>query len=74
MIKYEEISRAIAAEIDQNVFAEGEKKLPTEKKELAARFLVSRETIRKALKHLIEIGKVNSVQARAIMFAATAFI
>jgi GntR family transcriptional regulator len=58
--KYMEISKVIADEIDQNLFAEGDK-LPTEK-DLAARFQVSRETIRKALKSLIELGKVYNIQ------------
>jgi GntR family transcriptional regulator len=58
--KYEGISKAIADKIEQNLFAEGDR-LPTEK-DLSASFGVSRETIRKALKHLIEAGKVNSIQ------------
>jgi GntR family transcriptional regulator len=58
--KYMEISKVIAGEIDQNLFDEGDK-LPTEK-DLAARFHVSRETIRKALKNLIELGKVHNIQ------------
>ncbi|RED66287.1 GntR family transcriptional regulator [Cohnella lupini] len=60
MNKYEEISKVIADEIDRNLFAEGDK-LPTEKT-LAARFQVSRETIRKALKNLIELGKIYNIQ------------
>jgi GntR family transcriptional regulator len=58
--KYVEISKVISDEIDQNLFDEGDK-LPTEK-ELAERFQVSRETIRKSLKHLIEAGTVNCIQ------------
>ncbi|CAM3463615.1 GntR family transcriptional regulator [Paenibacillus lupini] len=59
--KYVEISKVISDEIDQNLFAESNK-LPTEKS-LATRFEVSRETIRKALKHLIEQGKIYNVKS-----------
>jgi len=58
--KFIEISSRIAKEIDLNISAE-RAKLPTEK-ELADQFQVSRETIRKALKHLIEVGRVYSIQ------------
>lgn len=60
MNKYEGISKAILDEIDQNLFAEKDK-LPSEKT-LAARFEVSRETIRKALKNLIDLGKIYNVK------------
>ncbi|PZE20640.1 GntR family transcriptional regulator [Paenibacillus xerothermodurans] len=55
-----QISKIIAGEIDQNMFTAGDR-LPTEK-DLAARFQVSRETVRKALKNLIETGKVHNIQ------------
>jgi GntR family transcriptional regulator len=54
------IAEEIIKEIDQQKLAEGEK-LKTEQ-ELAKCYQVSRETIRKAIKHLIEIGRIYSIQ------------
>jgi GntR family transcriptional regulator len=58
--RYLEISESISREIDLNVFAEGGK-LPAERW-LSERFGASRETIRKALRHLIDSGKIYSIQ------------
>ncbi|SFJ40564.1 GntR family transcriptional regulator [Paenibacillus sp. UNC496MF] len=58
--RYAEICAILGKEIDQGLFMEGER-LPTER-ELSDRFGVSRETIRRSLKQLIELGRVHGIQ------------
>ncbi|WP_054028783.1 GntR family transcriptional regulator [Bacillus sp. FJAT-28004] len=58
--RYTAISETLAKEIEQMSFSKGEQ-LPTES-ELSRRFQASRETIRKALKCLIESGHIFSIQ------------
>lgn len=58
--RYSDICATLIREIDQGLFNEGER-LPTEK-ELCSRFEVSRETIRRSLKQLIELGRIHGIQ------------
>ncbi|WP_248930223.1 GntR family transcriptional regulator [Paenibacillus hamazuiensis] len=60
MNKYIEIAKILIDEMDAHMIAGGEK-LPTEKA-MAERFRTSRETIRKALKSLVEMGRIYSIQ------------
>jgi GntR family transcriptional regulator len=60
MNKTIEIAKCLVYEMDTHLIAVGEK-LPTEKV-LAERFRTSRETIRKALKWLVEMGRIYSIQ------------
>jgi DNA-binding GntR family transcriptional regulator len=58
-LKSMQIVQAITKEIEQQILVEGDK-LPTEQ-ELSVQYQVSRETVRKALKKLIETGGVYSI-------------
>lgn len=60
MNKSIEITKFLIEDMEANLIGEGEK-FPTEKT-LAERFQTSRETIRKALKRLVEMGRIYSIQ------------
>ncbi|MFE5321675.1 GntR family transcriptional regulator [Paenibacillus sp. NPDC056579] len=63
--RYSDICNMLLKDVDQGLYQEGER-LPTEK-ELCLRFGVSRETIRKALRHLIESAVYTVFKGRGTM-------